>query len=1035
LTPIALLAAGLLAAAPGGGTGSTPATGRPPTSPAAPGAAPPAIPLEPRPVVESVRLVLPPGEDAAALEPLVAVRAGEPLTVRELQRTVRALYQTGRFGNVLVRQWPAGDAPGAPSVRIEVECLPRRVVASVRVVAPAGTPLGAEAMLQAAGLLHGAELYPGRLGVAAAAIQRALQRRGWRDARVEGRAEGETQAAVVFTVEPGEPTRVVSLTLGPDTGLPADELRHGLALHTGEVLDDELLDADVRELRDRLRRGGYYRARVGTPVVSASGIAATVSIQVYAGPRVAFAFAGELPVPPGRLRGRLGYDGEVPLDETAIEAAAERLRDFIAALGFAEARVWTEETGDARRVTVVFHVDAGRRYEVRDIHFDGATFRTEAELVSALRARLAAEPASEVAQPRADLDALAVVSGLAVRDPEPYLATSPARTYQVQAWKEALLELADGYRDEGFLEATLDVWKVALDAEAGFVDVQVRVKEGVRTFVDEVAIEGNVGIPSAELTRKAKVEAGAPLSLRRVEEMRRAILDAYRRHGYVYARVEAGQAFSADRARATVRFRVDEGPQVRIAGVVVEGNKRTRTILIERTVRIKPGQVYDPEEVATAQAELLRLGVFRAITLQLSDPDVPQASKELLVQVDERPYQTVTTALGLSFAEGPRASVEYGRPNLGGNALELVARLKVNYPLVIFRPDLTVYTPAERIEGLAELGVRLPRFLDVRFVNLRADLVAQHKIQSSYELWRLALIPGVDLARVGPFSTSLAIPLEVDNVKSRTASCTSSFCLDTAQKGRELFPIGLTTLISLVPRASLDLRDNAARPTSGAFAELTLDYSRSLGSAGARFLGIPGSETYVNLIKLDALLSAYLPLWRMVLALSARGGRIFPLDASSQTIGPKRFYLGGATSMRGYGVNEMIPQDQRLSVADQTKRCASVLSGLGCLPEQARLVREGIILPSEGGQVFALFRAELRVPLTQATEIGLFADWGNLWLDPSRLDLGLLRTNIGLGLRILTPVGPAAFDLGFNINPSRYLNEPVMAPSFSVGFF
>jgi outer membrane protein assembly factor BamA len=139
--------------------------------------------------------------------------------------------------------------------------------------------------------------------------------------------------------------------------------------------------------------------------------------------------------------------------------------------------------------------------------------------------------------------------------------------------------------------------------------------------------------------------------------------------------------------------------------------------------------------------------------------------------------------------------------------------------------------------------------------------------------------------------------------------------------------------------------------------------------------------------------------------------------------------------MRGYGENEMIPQDQRGVVAAQTERCASVLSGLGCSPQLQKLVSQGVMLPSQGAQISVLFRAELRVPLSKATELGFFADIGNLWYDPVLIDLKMLRTNLGLGFRIITPVGPAAFDIGFNLNPEYRINEPVFAPHFSVGFF
>jgi outer membrane protein assembly factor BamA len=122
-------------------------------------------------------------------------------------------------------------------------------------------------------------------------------------------------------------------------------------------------------------------------------------------------------------------------------------------------------------------------------------------------------------------------------------------------------------------------------------------------------------------------------------------------------------------------------------------------------------------------------------------------------------------------------------------------------------------------------------------------------------------------------------------------------------------------------------------------------------------------------------------------------------------------------------------------VAAQTERCASVLSGLGCSPQLQQLVARGIMLPSQGGQASVLFRAELRVPMSKATELGFFADLGNLWYDQVLTNLRMIRTNLGFGLRIITPVGPAAFDLGFNLNPEYRINETVFAPHFSVGFF
>ncbi|HET8723331.1 MAG TPA: POTRA domain-containing protein, partial [Anaeromyxobacteraceae bacterium] len=691
--------------------------------------------------------------------------------------------------------------------------------------------------------------------------------------------------------------------------------------------------------------------------------------------------------------------------------------------------VWTEEVASAGEVAVRFHVDAGRVFWIREIRFTGAQHHDEAWLRRQLDAGFAAAPRVEADQSRAEMDALALRAGLVPNDPVPFLSSDPRQVFAADAWRAATQYVAEQYRRDGFLDAVVDVRRVTLDAVRGWLDVEVAVREGVRTLVDAVVIEGAANVGREEVMRATGLAPGQPLALDRVAAGRQAVQDVYFRSGHVYARVEAVPEFGPDRTTARVLFRIDEGPLVRVAGVVVEGNKRTRTALIERVVGMRAGQVFDPAAAAAAQTDLLRLGVFRAASVHLADPDVPAESKTVVVQVDERPWQTVTASAGISIAEGPRAGAEYSLPNLFGNALEFTLRARANYPLAIFRPDLAVIPPGERLEWLGELGFRQPRAFDLSAVSLRADLVGQHKIQASYELLRGAFILGADLVRLGRFSASLTGQIEVDEVTSRTAY--PIIDATNPQEARQVFPQGLTWLGSIQPRVSFDLRDNAARPTLGLFAEVMADFSHSLGTTTT----VIRSDTYINLVKLQGTLSGYVPLWDMVLAVSAQAGQVFALDERSVTIAPKRFYLGGATTMRGYGENEMIPQDQRDAVALQTARCASVLSGLGCSPQLQLLVARGIMLPSQGAQFSVLFKAELRVPLSRATELGFFADFGNLWYDPALVDLRQIRTNLGLGFRIITPVGPAAFDVGFNLNPEYRINEPVFAPHFAVGFF
>jgi len=112
------------------------------------------------PTVTGVVLKLPPGEDAAALEGLVAARAGQPLSARALRRTVTLLYQLGRFSDVVVRAVPAGEG----QVVLVVECLKKRVVRSLEIRQGGGPAvLEAEQLQKLLGLGSGDEFWQGRL--------------------------------------------------------------------------------------------------------------------------------------------------------------------------------------------------------------------------------------------------------------------------------------------------------------------------------------------------------------------------------------------------------------------------------------------------------------------------------------------------------------------------------------------------------------------------------------------------------------------------------------------------------------------------------------------------------------------------------------------------------------------------------------------------------------------------------------------------------------------------------------------------------
>jgi outer membrane protein insertion porin family len=988
------------------------------------------------PRVSAVELVLPPGEAPAAAAELLSVAPGDRLSPRALRTAVQRLYQTGRYRNVILRTRPT-PGPGGEAgewVELTVEALPQRRIGRLQIRSLGHAVLPDDGLRAAARLNPGDPLDDAELTAATDRVRAALARRGYQAARVTATVKGDTGAVVELSVEAGEPTRVQAVRLEGDAA-PAAAALAGLATRPGAVLDQDQLVEDARVLRSALHAAGYRRARIGTPAAREGPDGVEVVFPVTAGPRIQLLFQGNATLPAALLEKQMGLEPDQPLDATALDAALERLQAGYRARGFAAARLEVQEQPRGKDLLVRIRVVEGARYRVTAIHFEGAEAHPEPRLRERLLALLAEDqgkretPEADLArQQGASLPEVAVRPGL-----PPVLAAGDF--YEETSWDRAVERMVEDDRAEGYLEAAFLGTSVELDAVRRTVEVRVRLREGPRTWVEAVEFEGNQVLTTEELAGLARLAPADPLVYVRVEETRSAVLRRYATRGRVFARVEIREQLDVERHSARLRYRIDEGPEVHVGRVLVSGNRRTREDLIRRNVRLREGELYDPEAAARSQTALLDLGVFRSVAVRLQDPDVPQETKDVVVELGERPYATLTQAIGFSIANGPRVMLEYVRPNLMGRALELSLRGKVNYPTNAFglRPDLASARPGDRVEGQLDAGVRTARldFLPVP-ATARLNLIGEVVHRPAYDLRRVSAVTGLDAGLTSRATFSLQYELEVDII-GRTGAVGHLTQVDLE---RLRFDEGTTTLQAFRPTFALDYRDNSTHPERGWFASGTAEYSHSLGVSGSRVLGLlPGSDIHSNLVKLSGLLSGYVPLGgHTVLALSARAGQVFPLDPRSRTIVPRRFFMGGASSLRGFGEEQLIQEDVRAQLAREGRLCATSPTGAGCT-ERGRRIADGNTPVSEGGEAFLLGKAELRLPVAGRLELGLFVDAGNLWLDPKRIDPRDLRPCAGVGVRFVTPIGPAALDLGFNLDRDDQINETVFAPHFTIGLF
>lgn len=1012
---LATLALLLLAAAPA--RAEQPAETAPPAEDGWSEAQPPAPPGAP--IVADVELVAPGVADTAELEALVAIAPGSPLSRRAVRRSVQRLYETGRFANVTAEAEPGPE--GGVIVRFVLE--PKRAISGV---AFAGIVRLPEAQARkAAGLREGVEFSEDRIDAALAGIRQAYARLGYEQAHVEA-VKTRTPAGIEVTivVREGPPTRLAGIRFVGDPG-DAALVRKAITLQPGAVLDLARLDAELDALRSSYRAAGYWRSRVGAPRVAPmlAGLA-EVEVEVRAGPRISFDFRGNRAFADEQLRAAMAWQGDEQLDKAMVRDLAARIERAYRLAGWFDARVFTAEVQakDRNELRIVFHVDEGRPLYVAELRFEGARDLPPAALQElAWQAILSSRGPEPLLTPlgRGELDA-AFGRGVDRR----LSGLDPLHVYDDELYLQVVEAVRTRYRDEGFLEAEVGTPRVDIEEARRVATVTIPVREGRRTRIAHVELPGAAAIDGAKfLAALPELAPGRPVSEPRLRQARMQLQAHYATRGYLYAAVDTEVVRPPENPyAAVVRLHVVEGPQVRAGRILVQGNRRTDPSVIEDALLFREGGVVGSEELAESQQRLMRLGIFRTAAIRPLDPDVAEPVKDLVVDLRERPKRTLEVGGGLSIADGPRAFAEYVERNIFGRNLEFAARGRVNYQA--FRDEVRQMPFEKGLERYADLGLRYPHIYGLPLeLGWRADLIHERDIRPAYELTKYSVLTGFDWPAKKWLAATLTFEAE-SNSTARSARIDELYGeLSPRDLERLRFPEGDTILGSVRPGLVLDLRDDPVAPQSGLFAKVEADYARSLMNDPVHFVKVAGSVT------------GYVPLARRTsIALSLGGGRIFQLDPRSETIWPKRFFLGGAGSIRGFSEDGLVPEDRREELRRQIADCKAIVFGAGCT-DAARFLQQGRSVPSDGGDLYLLARGELRFPIRGDLMGGVFVDAGNLWLDPANFDPTKLRPASGAGLRYATPVGPVALDLGVNLNPDEQLNEGRFALHFSIGLF
>jgi outer membrane protein insertion porin family len=556
-----------------------------------------------------------------------------------------------------------------------------------------------------------------------------------------------------------------------------------------------------------------------------------------------------------------------------------------------------------------------------------------------------------------------------------WIPFSKKPAFNQSAFDADLKRVTSFYADRGFPDARVGSVDVGLNDKKDAVRLTVHVIEGEPVRVADFQLKGFEQLSDADrntIRNAVGLKPGDIRDKQRVIEGKETAINLLKERGYPYAKVETVEAPGQSPRTVMVTFLADAGVQATFGEVEIQGNRHIAENVIRRQLTFRPGQPFRLGAIQASQQRLRSIELFSFAYVEPRGGETQPAAVPVRVTVAEGPLQRVTFGVGYGTEDKARARVNWRHVNFLGDARTASAEAKWS-----------------SLDRGVKLGFAEPH-LFTRHLSFSAQARAWDEHEPVYDTRTYGGRASVTWQRYrrNPVlrrgSTTSATVTFIDEY---TQSTVADYALADPAFAQQLIALGLDPTTGSTSGTLVAMRVEALRNTAGQSLDPRRGYTLRIAFERAGGF-LPGKYTYGEA---TAEGRAYIPLPGDVVfatrLLVAGIDAPEPVDASVPFF--KRYFLGGSTSLRGWGRYQVSP----------TTTSGTPVGGLSMF---------------EGS-------AELRIPITKTIGAVGFVDAGNVWADPWDINLGDLKADAGAGLRYNTKIGPIRADFGYQLTPTDAL--------------
>ena len=538
--------------------------------------------------------------------------------------------------------------------------------------------------------------------------------------------------------------------------------------------------------------------------------------------------------------------------------------------------------------------------------------------------------------------------------------------------------LTNFYRQNGFLTVTV-FDSLIINSVTKEVKVIYELVEGQRYYLDRIEFEGNeLYSRNALLNSFEGITPGNPFDEGMMKSAKQGMENLYYNNGKPYVVLSFDYEIEND-SMVVIKCAIKENQTVTIKDMEYLGAELVQNFIIYRELEIKRGEIYSREELALSHRNLYRTGLFEYVRFELK-PTEDSTQAVLVIQVHEKDPAWIGARIGFthedeeSYGNKIELALEGGHRNLWGTGRSLSLHI----------------VPSLAYDIESKKAINPDNHISLIFVEPWIGYTKTPGVfMASYRLFRPLNSADFDVLRFN-FGVSRELTPIIDlrgSLEAKLVTLLEEGVIDTTLEA----DANRDQVYSISTYGKRDTRNNFFNPTNGSLSDLSLGYSYSIGELES---GAKEIKTYITLI---SSWKRYQPLkWRpfkkregMTIATRLKGGAIFEVGPSKNLPISDLFFAGGATTVRGYPEQLLGP---------------------------TTFDSEGFKNKAIGGKLLYLMNVEIRIPIYWLFVGEIFLDGGNVWREISDFDPTEIKFSTGLGLVLLTPVGPIRFDYGVKLN-------------------